>query len=90
MWNYYGGKAKIIDVYLKPLHNKIIEPFAGSAQYSLIKLNGTGALKDIYNMVERVAPDRIEKNPFYKEKIRQKLQKYFVRVEKGVYTLFDE
>lgn len=57
---------------------------------SLIRLNKQGSLKDIYQMVERIAPDKIAKNPHYQEKIRQKLQKYFVRVEKGVYTLFDE
>jgi len=56
---------------------------------SLIKLNGKGSLNDIYEMVERIAPDKLKHNNHYQAKVRQKLQKYFLRVEKGVYTLFD-
>jgi hypothetical protein len=86
-----GIEGKHILVNAMPIITIIQSPdWKSVVQISLIKLNGTGALKDIYDMVERVAPDRIVKNQFYKEKIRQKLQKYFVRVEKGVYTLFDE
>ena len=35
MFNYYGSKSKIVDYYPPPKHKKIIEPFAGSARYSL-------------------------------------------------------
>lgn len=35
MFSYYGAKTKIIDRYPAPLHDRIIEPFAGSARYSL-------------------------------------------------------
>lgn len=56
---------------------------------SLVKLNGKGSLQDIYTIVERIAPDKIIKNRNYQAKIRQKLQKYFVRIERGHYTLFD-
>lgn len=35
MFNYYGSKSKIIDCYPRPKFNRIIEPFAGSARYSL-------------------------------------------------------
>ena len=35
MWGYYGSKSKIIDLYPSPSHDKIIEPFAGTAQYAL-------------------------------------------------------
>jgi len=35
MWSYYGSKSKIVDLYPKPKFDKIIEPFAGSARYSL-------------------------------------------------------
>lgn len=35
MFSYYGSKSKIVDLYPPPKHNKIIEPFAGSARYSL-------------------------------------------------------
>lgn len=57
---------------------------------SLIKLNGSASINQIYAMVERVAPDKVVKNANYQAKIRQKLQKYFVRVERGSYTLFDK
>lgn len=35
MWSYYGSKSKIVDKYPAPMHDKIIEPFAGSARYAL-------------------------------------------------------
>ena len=35
MFSYYGSKSKIVDYYPPPKYNKIIEPFAGSARYSL-------------------------------------------------------
>jgi site-specific DNA-adenine methylase len=35
MFSYYGSKSKIVDYYPPPKYKKIIEPFAGSARYSL-------------------------------------------------------
>ena len=35
MFSYYGSKSKIVDLYPPPKHKKIIEPFCGSARYSL-------------------------------------------------------
>jgi len=35
MWSYYGSKSKVVKLYPEPSHDKIIEPFAGSARYSL-------------------------------------------------------
>ena len=35
MFNYFGSKTKLIKYYPKPKYNKIIEPFCGSARYSL-------------------------------------------------------
>lgn len=35
MFSYYGSKSKIVDLYQPPKFDKIIEPFAGSARYSL-------------------------------------------------------
>lgn len=35
MWSYYGTKKKIAKYYPSPQYDKIIEPFAGAAQYSL-------------------------------------------------------
>jgi hypothetical protein len=36
MFSYYGSKSKIVKYYPAPAHDKIIEPFAGSARYSLL------------------------------------------------------
>jgi site-specific DNA-adenine methylase len=35
MFSYYGSKGKVVGCYPPPKHDKIIEPFAGSARYSL-------------------------------------------------------
>lgn len=35
MISYYGSKSKIVNLYPKPTKDLIIEPFAGSARYSL-------------------------------------------------------
>jgi len=35
MFSYYGSKSKIVDYYPPPKYKRIIEPFAGSARYSL-------------------------------------------------------
>ncbi len=36
MFSYYGSKSRLVNYYPRPLFNKIIEPFAGSARYSLL------------------------------------------------------
>lgn len=35
MWSYYGSKSKLIKYYPAPTLDKIIEPFGGTAKYSL-------------------------------------------------------
>lgn len=35
MFSYYGSKSKHASVYPRPLHDTIVEPFAGAAAYSL-------------------------------------------------------
>lgn len=35
MWSYYGAKTNIAHLYPPPKYGKIIEPFAGTARYSL-------------------------------------------------------
>jgi len=35
MFYYYGSKSKVVNYYPKPKYSKIIEPFCGSAKYSL-------------------------------------------------------
>ena len=36
MFSYYGSKSKIAHLYPPPTHDVIVEPFAGSARYSLL------------------------------------------------------
>lgn len=47
--------------------------------------NGQATVQAVYEEVERLAPDKIQGNVHWKEKIRQKLQEHFTRVDKGVY-----
>ena len=39
MWSYYGRKSKLVHLYPEPKHDTIIEPFAGTAVYSLYQEN---------------------------------------------------
>ncbi len=51
MFSYYGSKSKIVDYYPPPKHKKIIEPFAGSARYSLKYWMNDVILNDKYKTV---------------------------------------
>lgn len=51
MFSYYGSKSKVINYYPKPKHNTIIEPFAGSARYSLKYFENDVELYDKYDVV---------------------------------------
>lgn len=64
----------------------LISPSWKSVVSNAIRLtDGPAAMQEIYDMVERVAPDKIQGNTHWKEKVRQQLQKHFTRVHKGVY-----
>lgn len=54
MFSYYGSKSKIIDYYPPPRFDKIIEPFAGSARYSLKYFEKDVLLVDKYPVVIKV------------------------------------
>lgn len=54
MWNYYGSKSIIVDLYPPPKYGKIIEPFAGSARYSLKYWDRDVLLVDKYDVVIKV------------------------------------
>ena len=45
MFYYYGRKKKIAHLYPDPIHDSIVEPFAGSAAYSLY---GNNWERDVY------------------------------------------
>lgn len=54
MFSYYGSKSKIVDYYPPPKYGKIIEPFAGSARYSLKYFDRDVMLFDKYEIVVNV------------------------------------
>ena len=51
MFSYYGSKSKIVDYYPPPKHKRIIEPFAGSARYSLKYWQNDVLLVDKYPVI---------------------------------------
>jgi site-specific DNA-adenine methylase len=51
MFSYYGSKSKVVDYYPPPKHKKIIEPFAGSARYSLKYWQNDVLLVDKYPVI---------------------------------------
>ena len=51
MFSYYGSKSKIVDYYPPPKYGKIIEPFAGSARYSLKYWDRDVLLVDKYSVI---------------------------------------
>lgn len=51
MFSYYGSKSKIVDYYPPPKYGKIIEPFAGSARYSLKWFDRDVLLVDKYSVI---------------------------------------
>ncbi len=53
-WNYYGGKWRIAPNYPAPLHDRIVEPFAGAAGYSLRYPDRKVWLVDAYDAVTEV------------------------------------
>jgi site-specific DNA-adenine methylase len=54
MWSYYGSKSKIVDLYPPPKFKRIIEPFAGSARYSLKYWENDVLLMDKYDVIVRL------------------------------------
>ncbi len=54
MWSYYGAKTNLIDYYPSPKHDKIIEPFAGSARYALKYWDRDILLVDKYDVIIKV------------------------------------
>jgi site-specific DNA-adenine methylase len=54
LWYYYGAKLKLVNKYPKPKHHTIIEPFAGSAQYSLKYWENDIILIDKYDIIIRL------------------------------------
>jgi hypothetical protein len=54
---------------------------------ALTRMDGEAPLQRIYEIVERIAPEKTTTNKHYREQIRKILQLNFKKVKKGVYTL---
>lgn len=54
MFSYYGSKSKIVGCYPTLKFGKIIEPFAGSARYSLKYFDRDILLVDKYEVIVRI------------------------------------
>lgn len=51
MFSYFGSKSKLVDLYPAPIFDKIIEPFAGSARYSLKYFEKEIHIIDMYDKI---------------------------------------
>jgi len=51
LFSYYGAKTKIIKHYPKPTYKTIVEPFAGSARYSLEYFENNIILYELFDKV---------------------------------------
>jgi hypothetical protein len=83
-----GIEGKHLPVNVIPM---LIVGMSGSwktvVKMSLIRLNGSADLKSIYSVAKIVAPFKVSNNENYQAKIRQQLQKHFLRVSKGIYSI---
>lgn len=74
MFSYYGSKSKIVDYYPPPKYKKIIEPFAGSARYSLkywqndiLLVDKYHVIVDVWNYLKNAKEQDILKLPILKK-----------------------
>lgn len=54
MWSYYGAKTNVVHFYPAPVFDKIIEPFAGTAQYALRYFDRDILLVDKYEVIVKI------------------------------------
>jgi hypothetical protein len=72
---------------VKAIKDQISATWRTVVRLALMQLDGTAALKDIYEEVCKLASQKVKANKHYKAKIRQTLQYYFNQVEKGKWAL---
>lgn len=77
-------KSNIFVIGISNLDHETWQIIVGDA---LKKLNKKARLNEIYDQVSELAPKRVKRNSHYKAKVRQVLQTYFEKVEKGVYII---
>lgn len=74
MWSYYGAKTNLVHLYPKPKYDRIIEPFAGTARYSLKYWDREILLIDKYPVIIKIwkwlqscSPNDVIKLPRFKQ-----------------------
>lgn len=75
----HRGIPSIVIVGVSPTWARVVE-------IAINNLGGQGAMQEIYDAVERLAPDKVQGNFNWKPKVRQQLQEYCIRIAKGVYS----
>lgn len=73
MFSYYGAKTNMVKLYPPPKHNRIIEPFAGSARYALEHFENEVLLVDkferivnIWHYLQHATPKEVLSLPRFK------------------------
>lgn len=74
MWSYYGSKTNIVHLYPKPLCDKIIEPFCGTARYALeywekdvLLVDKYPVITEIWKYLQQCSPNDILSLPRFKK-----------------------
>lgn len=85
MFSYYGSKSKIVQYYPSPTCDKIIEPFAGSARYSLrysekdvLLVDKYQVIVDVWHYLQRASEKDILGLPSQPEKCLSKEENYLI------------
>lgn len=93
MFSYYGSKSKIIHLYPEPQHDLIIEPFAGSARYSLrywqrdvILCDKYHVITDVWKWLQKCSPKDLDALPLLRA--GDKLEDYDLSDEERNYLGF--
>jgi hypothetical protein len=73
MWSYYGAKTNIVKFYPAPKHDKIIEPFCGTARYALryfdhdcLLIDKYPVIINIWKWLQSCSPNDVLKLPRFK------------------------
>ena len=73
MFSYYGSKTKLAKLYPPPIHDIVVEPFAGAAKYSLLHWEKNCLLVDadlniikIWRWLQECSPNDILSLPKFK------------------------
>ena len=86
MFSYYGSKSKIVQYYPSPTHDKIIEPFAGSARYSemywdtpdILLMDKYQVIVDVWHYLQMASEKDILGLPSQPEKYLSKEENYLI------------